>query len=75
MSERELPILGGFRAVYGADAEAFLAACEAEPPIGYTKACSGGWVGSADLFIDYFVGSPDATPTDPPTPAQQKPAE
>jgi hypothetical protein len=57
MSETEHtePILGGFRRYFFDDADAFLEASEADPPSGYAKCCSGGWVGSRDLFIDYLV--------------------
>ncbi len=48
-------ILGGFRRLFFEDARAFLHACEAEAPAGYTKCGSGGWVGSRDLFIDYLA--------------------
>lgn len=64
---RREPVLGGYRQWFYADADAFLAACEGPVPEGYAKQCSGGCVGSSNLFIDYFVALPASECGEQPT--------
>jgi hypothetical protein len=51
-------ILGGVRRWFRADAEGFLRASEEPPPKGYVRVGSGGFVGTSDLFLDYFRTPP-----------------